>query len=150
MDDWTRATAARLRREIEERQLEEEKYVAAHKIRLSLGPDLWKELRHWVGQHCSDLNAAMGQQILSFEPADDAEIRVRSHLGGHVRHLHAKFDEDTGIIQYDGGSYPGVFEVEMLESGMGILTSRRTPRSVDDAGREMLGSVLDMPPLRMR
>ena len=91
MDDWTRATAARLRPEIDARRVEEEKHIAAHKIRLSLGPDLWKELRHWVGQHCGDLNAAMGQEILSFEAAEDTELPVRSHLGGHVRRLHAEF-----------------------------------------------------------
>jgi hypothetical protein len=148
MEDWIRETANRLKREIEERRNQDDKYIESHKLKLELAPELWKELRHWTGKHCLALNQEMCQEILSFETSPETELSVRSHLGGQIRYLHASFDQNTGIIKYDGGTHSGTFEVERIEKGGGILTSRSIFCTVEDAGKEMLGTVLALPHLK--
>ena len=148
MDDWTKAMADRLKRQIEERKLQDTKYVESHKLKKELAPELWKDLRQWTGKHCFAFNQEMSQEILNFETTPETELRVRAHLGDQIRILHASFDEGTATIKYDGGTHSGTFEVERLETGGGILTTRGIPCTVEDAGKEMLGTILVLPLLQ--
>src|SRR5438132_11194037 len=107
MGQWAKEAAERLKAEEATRSVKAQRFVPGDRLRRSLAPKLWQELRLWLKQECQDYNIETGKEALVFEIWPDTQAVVRRK--DKPARLNVEFDPEAQRVQYSCGAGWGEF-----------------------------------------
>jgi hypothetical protein len=143
MDDkWLRQQADRIKSDIENKKVKDEKFVETQKLKQNLAPSLWRELKDWLRQSSEALNKEMGHEVVRFFELSGDEITLAGKADGMYTTMIVRNDQRRLVIEYEsqGGDPSAKFEIGIRPDGTaGLLPERigviRTPA---DVGKDIL------------
>jgi len=137
MGQWAKEAAEKAKAEQAARSIEAERFVVETRLRSSLAPRIWEELRLWLKQECQDYNFETGKEALVFEvwPDTQAAVRRKDKPAG----LNVEFDPEAQRIRYSCGAGRGEFLFRVDPDTRVVLeTPYHIPYTVEGAGRLLL------------
>src|SRR2546425_12566447 len=144
MGQWARDAAEKFKAEEATRSIEAERFVSEDRLRRSLAPKLWQELRLWLKQECQDYNFETGKEALVFEvwPDTQAAVRRKDKPAG----LNVEFDPEAQGIRYSCGAGRGEFLFRVNPDTTVVLENPyHTPYTVEEAGNLLLNLLMKSP-----
>jgi hypothetical protein len=143
MNDWSDYASRRLKKQLEDRRLKDQKFVEIQRLKNVHGLPLWNEIRRIVKENVEHLNTKEGKEIVAFEVTQNSILKVRANVDSALRVLQAEFNEDTGRLQWecDGKNRDG-WELSTTEDGSVNLSWGMVPTTPASIAKQMLDALL--------
>jgi hypothetical protein len=147
MDDkWIRIISERLKTEMQAKKTQDEKFVETKKLKRSLAPGVWNELRDWLNEYCAALNKEMGTDILNFSLLTGGDVEITPKGEGIHRTMIVSFNSVVGTLEYrsTSGEPSKTFEIVVDSQGHASFGERGLPfgHPVEYIGKEILNHAL--------
>jgi len=144
MGTWAKEAAERYKLEAAAKLVESERFVTEDRLRHSLAPEIWEELRLWLKAECTDYNSEIGKGILAFEVWPSTKVVIRRT--DKPATLKVDFDKDAQRVRYSCGAGQGEFLFKVNPDMTVILpTAYDVPYSVEEVGKLLLDLLMKSP-----
>jgi hypothetical protein len=102
---WAVRAAARYRREMQERHVDEASRRAEFQ---QLASKLWEQLRDWLNENSAAFNLEMQKEIFRISPSINSNLEVTAETQNEIRELLATYDADAGTITCEKPKLQGI------------------------------------------
>ncbi len=144
MGAWAKVAAEKAKAEQAAQSLKAELSVLEARLRCSLAPQIWEELRLWLKQECQDCSSEVGREALVFEVWPNTEAVIRRT--DRPATLRVEFNLEAQRIRYSCAAGQGEFLFRVNPDTTVVLETRyHVPYSVEEAGKFLLDLLMKSP-----
>jgi hypothetical protein len=147
MNNWAKEWAVKIKRQNDDKTLQNATLVKEQKLKTDFGPPLWAAVCEEVDANCEALNNEMNDKILTYEFSPQGGIRVVGNLDSKGKELHAAFNGETGTLNWDSAGRKDSVVLTIARDGTGATFIptfvRGTPSTPESIARQMLDPLLE-------
>ena len=142
MADWADNALAKLKRQHEEKQLQDAVFLEKQQVKKAKGMPLWREVRQKVKENCEALNTKAGKSLLRFGVTQEMELIVASEIDNRHGQLDAIFDGDAGRLSWSCGEKSGQWDISVSEDGSAKFHHGMIPTTTESIAKQMLDALV--------
>jgi hypothetical protein len=142
MADWADDVLAKLRKQQEQKQLQDAVFLERQQIKKAQGLPLWREVRQKVKENCDALNVRSGRSLLRFGVGQERELVVASEIDTRRDRLNAHFDEEAGSLSWTCGEKSGQWDIAVLGDGSARFQNETVSMTPELIAKQLLETLV--------